>query len=42
LLISPGAPLASGALGAVLGMLPVFWAMGAALLVSGWFATRGK
>jgi len=35
-------PLASGALGAALGMLPVFWAMGASLLVAGWFATRGK
>jgi predicted MFS family arabinose efflux permease len=35
-------PLASGALGAALGMLPVFWAMGATLLVAGWFATRGK
>ena len=37
-----GVPLAFGALGAVLGMLPVFWAMGASLLVAGWFATRGK
>ena len=35
-------PLASGALGAALGMLPVFWAMGAALLVAGWFTTRAK
>jgi predicted MFS family arabinose efflux permease len=35
-------PLASGALGAALGMLPVFWAMGVALIVSGYFATRGK
>ncbi|HET9404425.1 MAG TPA: MFS transporter [Burkholderiales bacterium] len=35
-------PLASGALGAALGMLPVFWAMGASLLVAGWFAARGK
>ena len=35
-------PLASGALGAALGMLPVFWAMGASLLVAGWFATRAK
>jgi predicted MFS family arabinose efflux permease len=35
-------PLASGALGAVLGMLPVFWAMGASLLVAGWFATRAR
>lgn len=37
-----GVPLAFGALGAVLGMLPAFWAMGASLLVAGWFATRGK
>jgi MFS family permease len=37
-----GVPLASGALGAVLGMLPVFWAMGASLLVAGWLAARGK
>ena len=35
-------PLASGALGAALGMLPVFWAMGASLLAAGWFAARGK
>jgi MFS family permease len=37
-----GVPLASGALGAALGMLPVFWVMGAALLAAGWFAARGK
>jgi MFS family permease len=37
-----GVPLAFGALGAVLGMLPVFWAMGASLLAAGWFAARGK
>jgi MFS family permease len=35
-------PLAFGAVGAVLGMLPVFWAMGIALLASGWFAARAK
>ncbi|MBI3043935.1 MAG: MFS transporter [Betaproteobacteria bacterium] len=35
-------PLAFGALGAALGMLPVFWAMGASLLVAGFFAARGK
>jgi len=35
-----GVPLAFGALGAVLGMLPVFWAMGASLLVSSWLAAR--
>ena len=35
-------PLAFGALGAVLGMLPVFWAMGASLLVAGCYAMRGK
>ena len=37
-----GVPLASGALGAAVGMLPVFWVMGAALLAAGWFAARGK
>jgi MFS family permease len=37
-----GVPLASGALGAAFGMLPVFWVMGAALLAAGWFATRGR
>jgi len=37
-----GVPLAFGALGAVLGMLPVFWAMGASLLVAGFFAARSK
>ena len=36
------APLASGALGAALGMLPVFWAMGATLLIASIFAARGK
>jgi MFS family permease len=35
-------PLAFGALGAILGMLPVFWAMGASLLVAGYFAMRDK
>jgi predicted MFS family arabinose efflux permease len=34
------APLASGALAAALGMLPVFWAMGATLLVAGFVALR--
>jgi MFS family permease len=37
-----GVPLASGAIGAAAGMLPVFWGMGAALLFAGWFATRRK
>jgi MFS family permease len=37
-----GVPLAFGALGAALGMLPVFWAMGASLLVSGCVAARGR
>jgi MFS family permease len=37
-----GVPLAFGALGAALGMLPVFWVMGAALLGTGWFAARGR
>jgi MFS family permease len=35
-------PLASGALGAALGMLPVFWGMGAVLLVAGAVAALGK
>jgi predicted MFS family arabinose efflux permease len=35
-------PLASGALGATLGMLPVFWVMGATLLVAGFFSARSK
>jgi MFS family permease len=35
-----GVPLAFGAVGAVLGMLPVFWAMGVSLLVAGWYSTR--
>ena len=37
-----GVPLAFGALGAVLGMLPVFWAMGLSLLAAGWFSLRTK
>jgi predicted MFS family arabinose efflux permease len=37
-----GVPLAFGALGAVVGMLPVFWAMGASLLVAGLYSTRRK
>lgn len=36
------APLASGALAAALGMLPVFWAMGATLLVAGAIAARKR
>ena len=36
------APLASGALGAALGMLPVYWTMGVMLLVAGFFALRRK
>ena len=35
-------PLASGALGAAFGMLPVFWGMSAALLVAGAVAARGR
>lgn len=35
-------PLASGALGAAFGMLPVFWGMAAALLVAGLVSLRGK
>jgi MFS family permease len=37
-----GVPLAFGALGAVLGMIPVFWAMGAGLLVTGLLTARRK
>lgn len=37
-----GVPLAFGALGAALGMLPVFWAMGASLLATSIAATRRK
>jgi hypothetical protein len=33
-------PLVFGAAGAVLGMVPVFWVMGAALLGGGLFADR--
>ncbi|HSF22449.1 MAG TPA: MFS transporter, partial [Burkholderiales bacterium] len=36
------APLASGALAAALGMLPVFWAMGATLLIAGAVAARKR
>lgn len=35
-------PLAFGALGTALGMMPVFWAMGLALLAVGYFAARSK
>lgn len=35
-------PLAFGALGAVLGMVPVFWAMGAGLLAAGYAVTRKR
>ena len=37
-----GVPLAFGALGAALGMLPLFWAMGALLLVAGGWSTRAR
>jgi len=37
-----GVPLAFGALGAALGMLPVFWAMGAGLLATSIAAARRK
>lgn len=36
------APLASGALAAALGMLPVFWAMGVTLLIAGAVAARKR
>ena len=35
-----GIPMIFGALGAVLGMTPVFFAMGAALLWGAWYARR--
>jgi predicted MFS family arabinose efflux permease len=35
-------PLMFGALGAALGMLPVFWSMAAALAAGGWFANRRR
>jgi predicted acyltransferase len=35
-------PLMFGALGAALGMLPVFWSMAAALAGGGWFANRRR
>ena len=35
-------PLAFGALGTALGMMPVFWAMGVALLAAGYLARRGS
>jgi predicted MFS family arabinose efflux permease len=34
-------PLAFGALGSALGLLPVFWAMGAVLIGAGFYAARG-
>jgi MFS family permease len=36
-----GIPLMFGALGAALGMAPVFWSMALALLAGGWYARRG-
>ena len=36
-----GIPMIFGALGAALGMTPVFFAMGAALLAGAWYARRG-
>ena len=35
-----GMPLLFGALGAALGMTPVFWTMAVALLVSGWLVRK--
>lgn len=37
-----GIPLTFGALGAAMGMAPVFFAMGAALVAGGWYARRGR
>ena len=36
-----GIPLMFGALGAALGMAPVFWTMALALIAGGWYARRG-
>jgi MFS family permease len=35
-------PLAMGALGAALGMMPVFWSMAGVLFVGGWYARRTR
>ena len=35
-------PLAFGAVGAALGMMPVFWSMAGALAAGGWFANRRR
>jgi MFS family permease len=35
-------PLVFGAVGAALGMSPVFWSMSAALAAGGWFANRRR
>lgn len=37
-----GVPLAFGAIGAIVGMLPVFLVMGGSLLTAGWLAARAK
>jgi MFS family permease len=37
-----GMPLMFGALGAALGMAPVFWTMAGALIAGGWYASRGR
>jgi len=37
-----GIPLVFGALGAALGMAPIFWSMGVALWVGGWYARHQK
>jgi hypothetical protein len=36
-----GIPLMFGALGAALGMAPVFWTMALSLVAGGWYAQRG-
>jgi hypothetical protein len=35
-------PLMFGGLGAVTGMVPVFWSMASALAAGGWFADRRR
>ena len=35
-------PLAFGAVGAAMGMMPVFWSMASALAAGAWFANRRR
>jgi MFS family permease len=40
--MSVAVPLAFGALGATVGLAPVFWSVGLTLTTGGWLATRGR